>query len=103
MPASKTSCSLNGISLLRTAELQNPQVESKIRIQPPLLGSTGTGVFGLPHVTNCSVGWNFAENRQGAKQFLADLLDNSRAIYEKSGGSNFRFYQKSVPDLIFHQ
>jgi len=100
MLARKTSCSLNGISLLRTAELQNPQVASKIRIQPPLLGSTGTGVFGLPHVTNCSVVWNFAENREGAKQFLADLIDNSKAIYEKSRGCNFPLYQKTVPDLI---
>ena len=51
--------------------------------------------------TNCSVVWNFAENREGAKQFLADLIDNSKAIYEKSRGCNFPLYQKTVPDLIF--
>jgi len=100
MLARKTSCSLNGIGLLRTAEIQNPQVASKIRIQPPLLGSAGTGVFGLPHVTNCSAIWNFAENKEGAKQFLADLIDNSKAIYEKSRGCNLPLYQKTVPDLI---
>lgn len=100
MLARKTSCSLNGISLLRTAEALKPQVASKIRIQPPLLGEAGTGVFGLPHVTNCSVVWNFAENKEGAKQFLADLIDDSKSIYEKSRGCNFPLYQKTVPDLI---
>jgi multiple sugar transport system substrate-binding protein len=96
----KTSCSLNGISLLRTAEGQNPAAASKLRLQPPLLGTTGTGVFGLPHVTNCSVVWKFAENPDGAKKFLANLIDHSRAIYEKSQGCNFPMYQKTVPDLI---
>jgi len=96
----KASCSLNGISLLRTAEKQEPGVAEKLRLQPPLLGTTGTGVFGLPHVTNCSVVWNFSENQEGAKKFLADLIDHSEAIYEKSLGCNFPMYQKTVPDLI---
>lgn len=96
----KTSCSVNGISLLRTAEVQNPAAASKLRLQPPLLGTTGTGVFGLPHVTNCSVVWKFAQNQDGAKKFLADLIDHSKAIYEKSQGCNFSTYQKTVPDLI---
>ena len=100
MVTRKTSCSLNAVSLLRTAEKENPEVAKKIRLQPPLLGSTGTGVFGLPHVTNCSAVWKFAENKEGAKQFLADLIDNSKAIYEKSQGCNFPLYQKTVPDLI---
>jgi multiple sugar transport system substrate-binding protein len=100
MVARKTSCSLNGISLLRTAERENPEVAKKIRLQPPLLGSTGTGVFGLPHVTNCSVVWNFAQNEDGAKKFLAGLIDNSRTAYERSQGCNFPMYQKTVPDLI---
>jgi multiple sugar transport system substrate-binding protein len=100
MVARKTSCSLNGISLLRTAEKENSEVAKKIRIQPPLLGHTGTGVFGLPHVTNCSAVWNFAQNQAGAKQFLADLIDNSKTAYEKSQGCNFPTYQKTLPDLI---
>jgi multiple sugar transport system substrate-binding protein len=98
MLARKTSSTINAISLLRTAEQQEPEVASKIRLSPPLLGHAG--VFAFPHVTNCSVVWNFAQNREGAKQFLADLIDNSRTAYEKSAGCNFPIYQKTVPNLI---
>jgi multiple sugar transport system substrate-binding protein len=98
MLARKTSCSINAISLLRAAEKQDPELAAKIMIQPPLLGFSG--IFGLPHVTNCSVVWNFAQNPEGAKQFLADLIDNSKNSYEQSRGCNFPTYQKTVPDLI---
>lgn len=54
----------------------------------------------MPHVTNCSAVWDFAQNQEGAKQFLADLIDNSKNCYEQSKGCNFPFYQKTVPDLI---
>lgn len=100
MLARKTSCSTNAISLLRAAEKQDPQVASKIRLQPPLLGRNGMGITALPHVTNCSVVWNFAKNQDGAKQFLADLIDNSRTGYEKSLGCNFPIYPKTVPNII---
>jgi multiple sugar transport system substrate-binding protein len=100
MLARKTSSSTNAISLLRAAEKQDPQMASKIRIQPPLLGRNGMGITALPHVTNCSVVWNFAQNQDGAKEFMADLIDGSRAGYEKSRGCNFPIYPKTVPDLI---
>jgi multiple sugar transport system substrate-binding protein len=96
----KTSSTTNAISLLRAAETQNPQVAGKMLLQPPLLGTNGMGVTALPHVTNCSVVWNFAHNQDGARQFLADLIDSSRAGYEKSLGCNFPIYPKTVPDLI---
>ncbi len=98
MLARKSSATVNAISLLRLSEKENPEVAKAIRLSPPLLGSAG--VLAFPHVTNCSVVWNFAENRDGAKRFLADLIDNSKAIYEKSGGCNLPIYQKTVPDLI---
>jgi len=60
----------------------------------------GTGVFGLPHVTNCSWSGTSQKTGKAQKQFLADLIDNSKAIYEKSRGCNFPLYQKTVPDLI---
>lgn len=96
----KTSCTSNAISLLRAAEKQEPRVAGKIRLQPPLLGSAGSGILAVPHVTNCSAVWNVAENPEGAKEFLGDLIDNSRTGYEKSQGCNFPIYQKTVPDLI---
>ena len=98
MLSGKVSCTSNAISLLRAAEKENPGLAKKIRLQPPLLGSAGVTAF--PHVTNCSVVWNFAQNLDGAKQFLADLIDKSKAVYENSKGCNFPIYQKTVPDLI---
>lgn len=100
MLARKTSCTTNAISLLRAAEKQDPKVAGKIWLQPPLLGTNGMGVTALPHVTNCSAVWNFAENQDGATQFVADLVDTSRTGYEKSLGCNFPIYPKTVPDLI---
>jgi multiple sugar transport system substrate-binding protein len=94
----KTSCTMNGISLVRAAEKENPEVAKMIRLSPPLLGSNG--VTALPHITNCSVVWNFAENKEGAKLFLDDLIDSSKSIYEQSRGCNFPIYQKTLPNLI---
>ena len=98
MLARKTSCTTNAISLLRTAEKENPELAGKIRLQPPLLGPYGVTAF--PHATNCSVVWKFAKNQEGAKLFLSDLVDKSDVIYEKSLGCNFPTYAKTVPNLI---
>jgi multiple sugar transport system substrate-binding protein len=98
MLARKASCSINSIALLRAAEKENPEVAGRIRLSPPLIGSAG--IIAVPHVTSCSVVWSFAENPEGAKQFLADLIDQSKTIYERSQGCNFPLYQKTLPDLI---
>jgi multiple sugar transport system substrate-binding protein len=98
MLARKTSCTINSISLLRIAEKQDREVAKKIMLQPPLSGS-GSEV-GMPQAMNCSVIWRFATNQEGAKQFLADLIDSSQAGYEQSKGCNFAFYQKTIPDLV---
>jgi multiple sugar transport system substrate-binding protein len=100
MLARKTSSTTNAISLLRAAEKQDPAVAGQILLQPPLLGTAGMGVTALPHVTNCSVVWQFARNPDGARRFLAALIDSSRTGYEKSLGCNFPVYPKTVPDLI---
>ena len=100
MVAHKTSCSMNGISLVRTAEKENPEIAKKILLQPPLIGKSGMGVTAMPHVTNCSSVWKFAQNLEGAKKFLADLIDSSETAYEQSRGCNFPIYPKNVPDLV---
>jgi len=100
MLAHKTSSSTNAISLLRQGEKQDRELAAKIRLQPPLLGKHGMGVTALPHVTNCSTVWKFAQNQSGARKFLADLIDSSRTGYEQSKGCNFPIYPKTVPDLI---
>jgi multiple sugar transport system substrate-binding protein len=100
MLAGKTSSAINAISLLRVAEQQDTQTANKIWLQPPLLGRSGMGVTALPHITNCSVVWKFGRNQDDAKQFVADLVDSSRAGYAASMGFNFPTYPKTVPDLI---
>jgi multiple sugar transport system substrate-binding protein len=100
MLAHKTSATINAISLLRAAEKQNPDVARQMWLQPPLMGASGMGVTGLPHVTNCSVVWNFTQDQAGASKFLADMVDTSRTGYEKSLRCNFPIYPKTVPDLI---
>lgn len=100
MLARKTSCSMNGISLLRRAEKENPETARKLLLQPPLLGRNGMGITGLPHVTNCSAIWNFSKNLPGAKKFVADVVNHSRAGYEQSRGCNLPIYPKTVPDFI---
>ena len=100
MLAHKTSCSINGISLLRTAEKESADTAKKLRLQPPLIGKNGMGITALPHVTNCSAVWNFAQNQEGAKKFVGDLVDSSRMGYEQSKGCNFPIYPKTVPDIV---
>jgi multiple sugar transport system substrate-binding protein len=100
MLAGRASVTSNAINLVRAAEKHDPQMAGRIWLQPPLLGTSGMGVTALPHVTNCSVVWNFGRNQDAATQFLADLADSSRSGYEKSLGCNFPIYPKTVPDLI---
>ena len=96
----KTSSTINAISLLRKAEEQNQDLARNLWIQPPLIGRSGMGVTALPHVTNCSVVWTFANNQAAASKFIADMVDTSKTGYEKSLGCNFPIYPKAVPDLI---
>lgn len=98
MMARKVSCTMSSISLLRLAEKHAPELAKRIGIQPPLLGSYGVTAF--PCATNCSVVWKFSKNQALASQFLADLIDQSNVIYEKSQGCNFPAYPKALPDLI---
>ena len=98
MLARKSSSTINGISLLRAAEKEAPEVAAKMRLCPPLVGRGG--IASVPHVTNCSMVWSFAENLAAAKKFLSDLPDNSKAIYEQTEGCHFPMFQKTLPDLI---
>jgi len=98
MLARKTSCTVNAISLVRAAERDNPELAKNIMLRPPMAGPGG--ILSAPHVTNCYAIWKFAENQEGAKQFLVDLADNSKSVYEKSESCNFPLYQNTVPDLI---
>ena len=55
--------------------------------------------MGLEHVMSVYVIWKFAENKDGAKQFLLDLVDNYRTAFLESEFYNFPSFPKTVPDL----
>jgi len=71
MVAGKLSMAMNAISITRTAELSNPELESKIELLPIPKGPHGR--LGLEHVMGAYVIWKFAKNKAAAKKFLVDL------------------------------
>jgi multiple sugar transport system substrate-binding protein len=100
MLARKTSSTINAMSLVREAERENPELAQYILLRPPMRGPGG--VVAAPYVTSCSVVWRFADNKDGAKQFLVELIDNFRTAFQKSRACNFPMFQSTVPDLIKH-
>jgi len=51
------------------------------------------------HVMDCYVIWNFAENKEGAKKFLVDYLDNFEAGFQASEFYNFPCFPSTVADF----
>src|SRR4029077_14951608 len=73
MLAGRVSFVMNAISITRQAEREHLPIDSKIMISPALKGSARR--IAAEHVMNCYVIWNFAENKEGAQQFLVDYMD----------------------------
>jgi multiple sugar transport system substrate-binding protein len=97
MLAGKGSLALNAISITRSAEKEVPEMSKKIQLAKPPAGPTRR--MGLEHVMGVYVIWKFAENRDGAKQFLLDLIDNYRMAFLESEFYNFPTFPNTVPDL----
>jgi multiple sugar transport system substrate-binding protein len=95
--AGKLSFVQNAISVTRTAEKDNPEMSKSIQLRPALKGPARR--LASEHVMDCYVIWNFAENKEGAKKFLADYLDNFEAGFQASEFYNFPCFPKTVPDL----
>ena len=51
------------------------------------------------NVVNYYVIWKFSENKEGAKQFLADLIDNYAEAFKASEFYNFPCFPNTVPNL----
>jgi multiple sugar transport system substrate-binding protein len=51
------------------------------------------------HTLPCYVVWKFAENKEGAKQFLSDLVNHSEAACKASLFYNLPSFPSSVPDI----
>jgi multiple sugar transport system substrate-binding protein len=51
------------------------------------------------HVMDCYVIWNFAENKEGAKRFLVDYIDNFSEGFKAGKYYNFPCFPTTVSDL----
>jgi multiple sugar transport system substrate-binding protein len=93
----KVSCAVNAISISRSAEQENQQLSRRIRMNPWPRGPMHW--FACPHITSCYVIWQFADNQEGAKQFLVDLTDQLGTAFKVSGFCNLPCFPKAVADL----
>src|SRR4029077_18065497 len=93
----KLSFVQNAISVTRAAEKDNPEMSKQIQLRPALKGPVRR--IASEHVMSCYVVWQFAENKEGAKQFLADLIDEFGAAFKGSEFYNFPCFPATVPDL----
>ena len=96
--AGKASYVMNAISVTRAAEKDNPEMSKQIQLVPALAGPARR--LASEHVMSCYVVWKFAQNPEGAKQFLADYIDAFPAAFKASEFYNFPTFPSTVPDLV---
>jgi len=97
MLAGRASFVQNAISVTRTAERDNLQLAKKIGLVPALRGPVRR--IAAEHVMNCYVIWKFAQNVDGAKQFLIDMVGAFDSVFRESEFYNFPSYPSTVPNL----
>ncbi len=88
---------MNAISITRQAEKENPDISRKIGLTPALKGPVRRTA--AEHVMDCYVIWKFADNKEGAKQFLVDYIDRFGEAFKASEFYNFPCFPKTVPNL----
>src|SRR5262249_3627658 len=71
--AGEVSFVRNAISGTRTVEKDKKPISPKIGLCKALKGPVRR--IAAEHVMDCYVVWNFAENKEGAQQFLIDFID----------------------------
>jgi multiple sugar transport system substrate-binding protein len=95
--AGKLSYVANAISVTRTAEKENPEMSEKIQLVPAPRGPVRR--IAAEHVMDCYVIWKFAQNVDGAKQFLVDYIDAFAEAFKASEFYNFPCFTKTVPNI----
>ncbi|HEX9287701.1 MAG TPA: extracellular solute-binding protein [Thermoanaerobaculia bacterium] len=95
--AGRASFVCNAISVTRTAEREDREMSKKIGLTRALKGPVRR--IAAEHVMNCYVVWKFAENPDGAKQFLVDLVDHFSDVFREGESYNFPCFPASLPDL----
>jgi multiple sugar transport system substrate-binding protein len=97
MLAGRVSFVMNAISITRQSEREKLPIDSKIMVSPALKGPVRR--IAAEHVMNCHVIWEFAENKDGAQQFLIDWIDHFREGFVAGQFYNFPCFPSTVPDL----
>src|SRR6266852_4681546 len=87
MLAGKVSYVANAISIARQAEKDNPKYNPLIMLCRTPKGPVRR--ITAEHVMDCYVIWEFAENKEGAKEFLKDFTDDFREAFKASEFYNF--------------
>ena len=97
MLAGKASVVLNAISITREGENKSMPITDNIWLAKAAKGPVRR--MGLEHVLSHYVIWKFADNIEGAKKFLVDLVGNFARAFEATEFYNFPCFSKTVPDL----
>jgi multiple sugar transport system substrate-binding protein len=85
--AGRLSMAFNAISIIRTAEDQNPSLARNTGIAPIPRGPVQR--LGLEHVMGVYTIWKFTKNKGLAKRFIADLEINYQQAFKNSKYYNF--------------
>jgi multiple sugar transport system substrate-binding protein len=94
----RLALAMNAISIVRSAESQNPDMAKNTSILPIPKGPNRR--LGLEHVMGVYTIWNFTSNAQQklAKRFIADLEINYASAFKNSKYYNFPAFPKAVYD-----
>jgi multiple sugar transport system substrate-binding protein len=97
MLAGRVSYVANAISITRQSEREHMAIDSKIMVSRALKGPVRR--IAAEHVMNCYVIWNFADNKEGAQQFLIDYMDHFHDGFVAGQYYNFPCFPNTVPNL----
>ena len=95
--AGRGSLALNAISITRAGESQKIPISDRIWLAKAAQGPVRQ--ISLNHLVNVYVIWKFADNIDGAKQFLVDYIGDFREAFLASKFYNFPCCPSTVPDL----
>src|ERR1700746_1496311 len=97
MLAGRVSYVANAISITRQSEREHLPIDSKIMVSRALRGPVRR--IAAEHVMDCYVIWDFAENKDGAQQFLIDFIDAFHDSFVAGQFYNFPCFPSTVPNL----
>jgi multiple sugar transport system substrate-binding protein len=95
--AGRISLAFNAISILRTAEAQNPTLARNTAILP--IPSGPKQALGLEHVMGVHTIWKFAQEKALAKKYIRDQQLQYIGHFLNSKYYNFPAWPKAVPNI----